>query len=61
MIKIGVDAMGGDFAPKEQILGAMMAIKKIKDIDASLLEGEVKRISGSYNMYASWYDEGKEG
>ncbi len=35
--------------------------KKIKDIDASLLEGEVKRISGSYNMYASWYDEGKEG
>lgn len=29
--------------------------KKIKDIDTELLEGEVKRISGSYNMYASWY------
>ncbi len=31
--------------------------KKIKDIDPSLLEGEVKRISNNYNMYASWYDE----
>lgn len=29
--------------------------KKIKDIDAALLEGEVNRISSSYNMYASWY------
>ena len=36
MIKIGVDAMGGDFAPKEQVLGAMMAIKKIKDIEINL-------------------------
>ncbi len=34
--------------------------KKIKDIDAALLEGEVKRISGSYNMYASWYKEDQE-
>jgi len=31
--------------------------KKIKDIDATLLEGEVNRISSSYNMYASWYGE----
>lgn len=30
--------------------------KKIKDIDANLLEGEVNRISSSYNMYASWYE-----
>jgi carbonic anhydrase/acetyltransferase-like protein (isoleucine patch superfamily) len=29
--------------------------KKIKDIDASLLDGEINRISSSYNMYASWY------
>lgn len=34
--------------------------KKIKDIDASLLEGEVNRISSSYHMYASWYDEKDE-
>lgn len=36
MIKIGVDAMGGDFAPKEQIEGAMLAIKNIKDIEINL-------------------------
>jgi carbonic anhydrase/acetyltransferase-like protein (isoleucine patch superfamily) len=32
--------------------------KKIKTLDASLLEGEVKRISSNYMMYASWYDQG---
>jgi carbonic anhydrase/acetyltransferase-like protein (isoleucine patch superfamily) len=30
--------------------------KKIRDIDPSLLEGQVNRISRNYNMYASWYD-----
>jgi len=36
MIRIGVDAMGGDFAPKEQIEGAMLAIRKIPDIEINL-------------------------
>lgn len=31
--------------------------KKIKDMDESLLKGEVHRISNNYNMYASWYDD----
>ena len=31
--------------------------KKIKDIDQSLLEGQVNRISNNYNMYARWYDQ----
>lgn len=31
--------------------------RKVKDIDQQLLEGQVKRISGNYNMYAGWYDE----
>jgi len=31
--------------------------KKIKEMDESLLEGEVHRISNNYNMYASWYDK----
>jgi carbonic anhydrase/acetyltransferase-like protein (isoleucine patch superfamily) len=34
--------------------------KKIKDMDPSILEGEVHRIAQSYKMYASWYEEEKE-
>jgi carbonic anhydrase/acetyltransferase-like protein (isoleucine patch superfamily) len=30
---------------------------RIRDIDQSLLEGQVNRISKNYNMYASWYDK----
>lgn len=33
--------------------------KKIKEMDPSLLEGEVHRIARSYKMYSSWYDEEK--
>ncbi len=36
MIKIAIDAMGGDFAPKEQIEGAMRAIREIPDIELTL-------------------------
>ena len=45
MFKIAVDAMGGDFAPKEQIQGAMLAIKNIPDIEIVLYgdEQEIKR------------------
>ncbi|MCR5741304.1 MAG: phosphate acyltransferase PlsX [Gammaproteobacteria bacterium] len=45
MIKVAVDAMGGDFAPKEQVLGAMKAIKETKDIEITLFgnEEEIKK------------------
>lgn len=43
MIRIAVDAMGGDYAPKEQVLGAMLAIEKIKDIEITLY-GEKSKI-----------------
>jgi len=36
MIKIAVDAMGGDHAPVEQILGAMKAVETIDDIEITL-------------------------
>lgn len=36
MIKIAIDAMGGDYAPKEQVLGAMQAVKMIDDIELTL-------------------------
>ena len=40
MIKIAVDAMGGDFAPKEQVEGSMLAIKNIPDIELTLYGDE---------------------
>ncbi len=43
MIRIAVDAMGGDYAPKEQIQGALMAIQNIKDIEITLY-GEKEKI-----------------
>jgi glycerol-3-phosphate acyltransferase PlsX len=43
MIKIAVDAMGGDFAPKEQVQGAMMAIRNIPDIEITLY-GDIEAI-----------------
>jgi glycerol-3-phosphate acyltransferase PlsX len=42
MIKIAVDAMGGDYAPKEQIEGAMLAIKNIPDIEITLYGESLK-------------------
>ena len=32
MTKIVIDAMGGDYAPREQVLGAVDALKKDKDL-----------------------------
>jgi glycerol-3-phosphate acyltransferase PlsX len=45
MIKIAIDAMGGDYAPKEQVLGAMKAIKEIDDIELVLYgdQTEIKK------------------
>ena len=42
MIKIAIDAMGGDFAPKVKVLGAMAAIKKYNDIEITLFGDENK-------------------
>ena len=44
MIKIAVDAMGGDYAPKEQIEGAMFAVEKISDIEITLY-GDKEKIN----------------
>jgi len=45
MIKIAVDAMGGDYAPKEQVEGAVLAIKMIEDIEVTLYgdEAEIRK------------------
>lgn len=43
MMKIAIDAMGGDNAPKEIVLGAMKAAAEFKDIHI-ILVGDEKRI-----------------
>lgn len=45
MIKLAIDAMGGDYAPKEQVEGAMLAVKEIDDIELTLYgdEAEIRK------------------
>jgi len=44
MIKIGLDAMGGDFAPVETVKGALLAAEKFSDIEITLY-GDESRIN----------------
>lgn len=41
-MRIAIDAMGGDHAPKEIVLGAMEAIARIKDLQITLVGDENK-------------------
>ena len=45
MIKIGIDAMGGDFAPEVAIEGAIMALKHIASDSRIVLFGDQQRIT----------------
>ena len=42
MLKIGVDAMGGDFAPEAAVKGAVMAVDAIGD-ECRISEGALPR------------------
>ena len=46
MIKIVVDAMGGDFAPQQQVLGSVAALNKDKDLHLILCgdEAQIKAV-----------------
>ena len=44
MLKIGIDAMGGDFAPEVAVEGAVMALKKIGKQSRIVLFGDKERI-----------------
>ncbi len=48
MIKIAVDAMGGDHAPREQVKGSIMAVKEYKNIEIYLY--------GNKNEISKYYD-----
>lgn len=41
-MKIAIDAMGGDHAPKEIVLGVMKAAAQYKDVEFLLFGDEVK-------------------
>ena len=45
MIKIGIDAMGGDFAPEVAVEGAIMALKHIDNDSRIVLFGDQTRIN----------------
>lgn len=42
--------------PSGTIYGGVPA-KKIKDVSAELIEGEIERIADNYTMYAGWFTE----
>jgi len=44
-MKIGIDAMGGDYAPKEIINGSLMAAEKFKDIELVFFGDELQIVS----------------
>src|SRR5699024_4967047 len=41
-MRIAIDAMGGDNAPKEIVAGAMRAISQMKDLHITLIGDEIK-------------------
>ncbi len=53
-MRIGVDAMGGDFAPEEPALGALAAAKTIPEGDSSVLVGDEKRILPVLEKHPEW-------
>ena len=59
MLKIGIDAMGGDFAPEVAVEGAIMALDKIGKDSRIVLFGDEKRILEllkSHNCPADKFD-----
>lgn len=54
IIAAGAVLTEGTHVPEGTIYAGVPA-KKVKDIDARLLEGEVNRIANNYLMYAGWF------
>lgn len=46
MLRIGVDAMGGDFAPVQVILGAAEAVQQLSGLATIVLLGDADKITG---------------
>jgi gamma-carbonic anhydrase len=54
IVAVGAVVPKGMIVKSGTVVGGIPA-KKIKEVDADLLNGEIKRISKSYKMYSSWY------
>ena len=54
MVTVGLDAMGGDFAPSEHVKGAVQAVQKDKDIVVKLF-GDESRLKEELKQYS--YDQ----
>lgn len=52
MVKIAVDAMGGDNAPEELVKGAILAVKSIPDLEVVLV-GDVVKLRSLLQKYHS--------
>jgi phosphate acyltransferase len=55
MIKIGVDVMGGDFAPDEVINGALLAAKELSSESKMVLIGNKNTILESFSKFGEDY------
>ncbi len=54
IIAAGAVVLEGTHVPSGSIFAGVPA-KKVKDISAELLKGEVERIANNYLMYSSWF------
>ena len=49
-MRIAVDAMGGDFAPKEMVQGALLALKQDRRIELMLVDLPRKGIWSAHRL-----------
>lgn len=56
MVRIAIDAMGGDYAPQEQVKGAVLALEKQKDLFVYLC-GDEQAVKAELSKYT--YDESR--
>ena len=51
--RVIIDAMGGDFAPLNNVLGAIQAVREVKNIDLFLAgkSDEINRILSEKNLF----------
>ena len=57
MIRIAMDAMGGDFAPQQIVLGAVQSIKQDNDVTIVLV-GDEEKIKAELALCGK-YDESR--